>query len=75
VTNGGVADELLRELAGPERAALEALDEAQRAWGLSGRGWTRALRLARTCADLHGEATVTEDHVAVALSLRGRVKR
>ena len=75
VANATVADELLRELAAPQRAALDALDEAQRAWGLSGRGWTRALRLARTCADLEGEAEVTEDHVAVALSLRGRVKR
>ena len=75
VVNATVDDDLLRELARAERAALDALDEAQRAWGLSGRGWTRALRLARTCADLEGEDGVGEEHVAVALSLRGRVKR
>ncbi len=75
LVNATVDDELLRGLANPELAALHALDQAQRAWGLSGRGWTRALRLARTCADLEREDAVSEDHVAVALSLRGRVKR
>jgi len=39
---------------------------------LSGRGYDRALRLARTIADLDGSGRVAADHVAEALSLRRR---
>ena len=39
---------------------------------LSGRGYDRALRLARTIADLDGSERVGADHVAEALSLRRR---
>jgi len=39
-------------------------------WGLTGRGWDRVRRVARTIADLGGSDRVTGDHVAEALSLR-----
>jgi magnesium chelatase family protein len=39
---------------------------------LSGRGYDRALRLARTIADLDGAGEVSVDHMAEALSLRRR---
>ncbi len=40
--------------------------------GLSGRGWDRALRVARTIADLEGEAEVGPGAISRALSLRRR---
>jgi magnesium chelatase family protein len=40
--------------------------------GLSGRGYDRVLRLARTVADLAGRARITADDVGEALSLRRR---
>jgi magnesium chelatase family protein len=42
--------------------------------GLSGRGWDRVARVARTIADLAGSEQVEEDHVAEALTLRRRVE-
>jgi magnesium chelatase family protein len=71
-TNATVDDAILRREAAPDEAALAALETAQRVQGLSGRGWTRTLRLARTCADLDGAAEVGASHVATALSLRAR---
>jgi magnesium chelatase family protein len=40
--------------------------------GLSGRGYDRVLRLARTIADLAGRDRVSEEHVGEALTLRRR---
>ena len=71
-TNASASDAELRRAARPEPPALEALERAQRVHGLSGRGWTRTLRLARTCADLDGTERIGADHVATALSLRSR---
>lgn len=71
-TNATAPDAELRRLAAPAEDALAALEQAQRAHGLSGRGWTRALRLARTCADLEGAERIEGQHVATALSLRAR---
>ena len=39
-------------------------------WGLTGRGWDRVRRVARTIADLAGSDRLGGDHVAEALSLR-----
>jgi magnesium chelatase family protein len=47
------------------RTAMDRLD-------LTARGWDRVRRVARTVADLAGEEAVGGDHVAEALSLRGR---
>jgi magnesium chelatase family protein len=43
--------------------------------GLSGRGYERVLRLARTLADLDGSDRVRADHVGEALTLRRRSTR
>jgi magnesium chelatase family protein len=52
----------------PEARAL--LTRAAEAGGLTARGWTRTLRLARTIADLAGSAAVERMHVAEALMYR-----
>lgn len=54
-------------------AADRMLAAAVDRWGLSGRGWDRVRRVARTVADLAGCSAVGEDHVAEALSLRATV--
>jgi magnesium chelatase family protein len=47
------------------RAAVDRL-------ALTARGWDRVRRVARTVADLAGDATIEEGHVAEALAYRGR---
>jgi magnesium chelatase family protein len=71
-TNGAVADIELRGGVGLSSSARRALERAQRRHGLSGRGWSRALRVARTHADLDGCGRVEEEHVLAALAMRGR---
>lgn len=46
------------------------LSRAAEAGGLTARGWTRTLRLARTIADLDGAEAVRRAHVAEALIYR-----
>jgi magnesium chelatase family protein len=59
--------ERITSLDDPARALLAKAAEAT---GLSARGWTRTLRLARTIADLDGAASVKRVHVAEALIYR-----
>lgn len=60
VAHGGIADEARSHLSG----AAERL-------GMSARGYHRALRVARTIADLDGEPTVNASAIAEALHYRG----
>ena len=53
-------------------SARRFLEEAARTKHLSGRGVTRLLRVARTCADVAGEAAVGLDHLSEALGYRAR---
>ncbi len=59
--------ETIADLDPPARALLARAAEAG---GLSARGWTRTLRLARTIADLEGGGPVRRVHVAEALIYR-----
>ena len=59
--------EKITALDDPARALLAKAAEAT---GLSARGWTRTLRLARTIADLEGATSVRRVHVAEALIYR-----
>jgi magnesium chelatase family protein len=59
--------EQIAALDGPARALLS---HAAEAGGLTARGWTRTLRLARTIADLEGSDAVRRGHVAEALIYR-----
>jgi magnesium chelatase family protein len=52
--------------------AQTMLADGRRRLGLSGRGWDRALRVARTIADLGAAERIEAGHVAEALTYRRR---
>ena len=60
----------LETIAGLDAPSRALLTRAAEAGGLTARGWTRTLRLARTIADLEGSETVRRVHVAEALIYR-----
>ncbi len=60
----------LEEVARPDAEGREMLVKAAERFGLSARGYHRVLRVARTIADLAGEAEVRKPHLAEALSYR-----
>ncbi|RAK57385.1 YifB family Mg chelatase-like AAA ATPase [Phenylobacterium deserti] len=60
----------LETIAAMDAPARALLSQAAEAGGLTARGWTRTLRLARTIADLEGAETVRRVHVAEALIYR-----
>jgi magnesium chelatase family protein len=57
-----------------EAAAREELATGHGRLGLSGRGYERVMRLARTVADLEGAERVGVEHITTALSLRRRAE-
>jgi magnesium chelatase family protein len=60
----------LERFATPDDAGRALLSRAAEAAGLTARGWTRTLRLARTISDLDGSTGVRRIHVAEALIYR-----
>jgi magnesium chelatase family protein len=68
--NARAEGEWLEAIAAPDPAARALLARAAEAGGLTARGWTRTLRLARTIADLEGSDAVKRPHVAEALIYR-----
>jgi magnesium chelatase family protein len=68
--NAQANGEWLEKIAALDDAARALLTRAAEAGGLTARGWTRTLRLARTIADLEGADTVRRAHVAEALIYR-----
>jgi magnesium chelatase family protein len=60
----------LEEIAALDAPAKALLARAAEAGGLTARGWTRTLRLARTIADLEAATSVRRVHVAEALIYR-----
>ena len=71
-TNADCDGSLLEDIAAPDSAGRTLLREAADALGLSARGYHRTLRVARTLADLDGEARVARIHIAEALELSRR---
>ena len=53
-----------------ETKALQVLESCAESWGLSARGFSRCLRVARTLADLGAHERVGEEHVLEALHYR-----
>ena len=72
-TNADCDGSLLEDIAAPDSAGRTLLSAD--ALGLSARGYHRTLRVARTLADLDGEAGVARIHIAEALSYRGETLR
>ena len=68
--NARMEGALLERVATPDAPGKALLTRAAEAGGLSARGWTRTLRLARTIADLEGADTVRRVHIAEALIYR-----
>ncbi len=68
--NARAEGELLERFATPDDAGRALLMRAAEAGGLTARGWTRTLRLARTIADLEGCDGVLRRHIAEALIYR-----
>lgn len=68
--NARVEGQFLERAAALDKGGRALLTRAAEAGGLSARGWTRTLRLARTIADLDGADAVQRVHVAEALIYR-----
>ena len=68
--NARASGETLDRFATPDEAGRALLMRAGQAGGLTARGWTRTLRLARTIADLDGCDGVLRRHIAEALVYR-----
>ncbi len=68
--NARASGATLEKIAAPDDTARALLTRAAEAGGLSARGWTRTLRLARTIADLDGSTPLLRRHVAEALIYR-----
>ncbi|MBA2523088.1 MAG: ATP-binding protein, partial [Solirubrobacterales bacterium] len=71
-TNASMSEPELSRHVRPSAAGAAALAAGHESLGLSGRGWNRVLKVARTCADLAGAEEVTEVHVDAALAMRRR---
>ena len=68
--NATASGAALEKIAAPDEPGRALLTRAAELGGLTARGWTRTLRLARTIADLEGAAGVLRRHVAEALIYR-----
>ncbi len=68
--NAHAQGDFLEKIADLDPAGRALLAKAAEAGGLTARGWTRTLRLARTIADLEGAGPVRRVHVAEALIYR-----
>jgi magnesium chelatase family protein len=68
--NAQASPDLVEAVAAPERAGTRLLEDAAQAMRISARGYHRALKLARTLADLDGAENVARIHIAEALSYR-----
>ena len=71
-TNASCPATLIEEVAAPDAEGASLIRDAAEAMRLSARGFHRTLRVARTLADLDGEARVRRMHLAEALSYRAR---
>ncbi|MFC7396431.1 YifB family Mg chelatase-like AAA ATPase [Chelatococcus sp. GCM10030263] len=74
-TNAACPAALLDEVARPDAQGLALLRQAAESMRLTARGYHRVLKLARTLADLDGDAYLSHVHLAEALSYRSAIDR
>src|SRR5690606_24887225 len=70
--NGALSTQAIRQTAGLTDAAKTLLDDAAERLRLSARPYMRAVKVARTIADLDTSEVIAEQHVAEALQYRPR---
>lgn len=68
--NAQAQGRMLEQIAVLDESGRQLLTRAAEAGGVTARGWTRTLRLARTIADLEGSELVRRLHIAEALIYR-----
>jgi len=68
-------DAQIDRICSPDKEGRELLDRAMNAFGFSARARQRILKLARTIADLKGDATVGATHVGEAVTYRSFDRR
>ena len=70
ICNAELNGELIRQVANPTQQAFEILRTTMERHSLSGRAWSRILKVARTIADLEDEQNVQGSHIIEASSFR-----
>jgi magnesium chelatase family protein len=68
--NARLLDAQIDRICSPDKPGRAILDRAMKMLGFSARARQRILKVARTIADLNGDATVAESHVAEAVTYR-----
>lgn len=68
--NSDAEGEVLAVIATPDAQGAELLTKVADKFGMTARGYHRVLRVARTIADLDGDADVRRPHIAEAVSYR-----
>ncbi|MDD5225015.1 MAG: YifB family Mg chelatase-like AAA ATPase [bacterium] len=68
--NAQMGSRMIRKYCQPEKAGERLLQLAVDKLGMSARGFTRVLKVARTIADLEGSATILSSHVSEAIQYR-----
>jgi magnesium chelatase family protein len=74
-TNADLSGRMLEDATKLDEPSLALMKQAAESLGLSARGFHRTLRVARTIADLDGDADIRRMHVAEALSYRRETVR
>jgi magnesium chelatase family protein len=75
MTNAHCSTAIVEDVAQPDSAGLALLRDASDKLGFSARAYHRVLRVARTLADLDGEARVGRIHLAESISYRMSAER
>jgi magnesium chelatase family protein len=73
-TNASMNEAELTEHAVLDDEGTKRLQDGHAQMSLSGRGWNRVLKVARTLADLEGLERIAPENVDMALTMRRRVK-